>query len=61
VLEAALRFPEGRPVPRPPHWGGYRVALENIEFWQGHPYRLHDRIVYTPGLGGRWITQRLAP
>lgn len=51
---------EGGPVPRPPHWGGYRVGLERIEFWQGHPHRLHDRVVYTRQAGG-WTLQRLCP
>lgn len=51
---------EGGPVPRPPHWGGYRVALERIEFWQGDPYRLHDRVVYTR-VGDAWSTMRLCP
>lgn len=51
---------EGRPVPRPPHWGGYRVALERIEFWQGDKYRLHDRIVYMRS-GSGWSVQRLSP
>jgi pyridoxamine 5'-phosphate oxidase len=52
---------DGQDVPRPPHWGGYRVALDAIEFWQGHPYRLHDRIVYHPNEAGGWTAQRLYP
>jgi pyridoxamine 5'-phosphate oxidase len=51
---------EGGPVPRPPHWGGYRVGLERIEFWQGHPHRLHDRVVYTRQQNG-WSIRRLCP
>jgi pyridoxamine 5'-phosphate oxidase len=51
---------EGKPVPRPAHWGGYRVSLERIEFWQGDKYRLHDRIVYTRS-GDGWSVQRLSP
>ena len=51
---------EGKPVPRPAHWGGYRVTLERIEFWQGDKYRLHDRIVYTRS-GDGWSVQRLSP
>jgi pyridoxamine 5'-phosphate oxidase len=47
-------------VPLPPHWGGYRVAPETIEFWQGRPSRLHDRIVYTR-VGGDWRIGRLSP
>ena len=48
-------------VPRPPHWGGYRLAPETIEFWQGREDRLHDRIVYRRDPRGRWIIERLAP
>jgi pyridoxamine 5'-phosphate oxidase len=61
VAEYVKSF-EGQPVPRPPHWGGYRVSLNLIEFWQGHVFRLHDRIEYTPdGKGGPWRSQRLFP
>ncbi len=51
---------EGQAVPRPPHWGGYRVRPEQIEFWQGDPYRLHDRVVYTAREDG-WVVRRLCP
>lgn len=47
-------------IPRPPHWGGYRVRPERIEFWQGRRHRLHDRIVYRAD-GGTWRRERLAP
>ena len=47
-------------VPRPPHWGGYLVIPERIEFWQGRPSRLHDRILYRLA-DGRWTKERLAP
>ncbi len=47
-------------VPLPPHWGGYRVKPESIEFWQGRPSRLHDRIVYTRD-GKSWKIGRLSP
>jgi len=51
----------GQPVPCPPRWGGFRVTPERIEFWQGRPSRLHDRIVYTRESGGAWTRVRLAP
>ncbi len=47
--------------PRPPHWGGYVVIPEAIEFWQGRPSRLHDRIRYTRQANGSWKIVRLAP
>jgi pyridoxamine 5'-phosphate oxidase len=46
---------------RPEHWGGYRVVPEYIEFWQGRPSRLHDRVVYTRAADGSWLRQRLQP
>ena len=48
-------------VPRPPHWGGFRVIPSAIEFWQGRPSRLHDRIRYELDEKGDWFYQRLAP
>ena len=61
VAEIEARF-EGRDVERPPHWGGYRVTPVRIEFWQGRPSRLHDRILYTPAPDGSgWDRSRLAP
>ena len=48
-------------VPRPPFWGGYRVAAESIEFWQGREDRLHDRLRYRAQADGTWTIERLAP
>lgn len=48
-------------IPRPPHWGGYRVVPELIEFWQGRRNRLHDRILFTKTAHGSWKVERLAP
>ncbi len=50
----------GAEVPVPPHWGGYRVVPEVVEFWQGRPGRMHDRLVYRRD-GDRWEIERLAP
>ena len=51
----------GDDVPRPPHWGGYRVKPSVIEFWQGQENRLHDRLRYTLHEDGAWLIERLAP
>jgi pyridoxamine 5'-phosphate oxidase len=48
-------------IPRPPNWGGYLVRPVTIEFWQGRPNRLHDRLLYTLQENGNWIIERLAP
>ena len=65
VLEAHMQLAEtrfaGKEVPRPPHWGGYRVMPESIEFWQGRSSRLHDRILMTQSEGASWKEERLAP
>jgi pyridoxamine 5'-phosphate oxidase len=63
-LEASYRRAEerfaGRDVPCPPHWGGFRVRPAMLEFWQGQPSRMHDRIAYRRA-GDAWTLTRLAP
>jgi pyridoxamine 5'-phosphate oxidase len=51
----------GEDVPRPPHWGGYRIRPELIEFWQGRDNRLHDRLRYRLQEDGTWLIERLGP
>ncbi|MDP2640776.1 MAG: pyridoxamine 5'-phosphate oxidase [Betaproteobacteria bacterium] len=58
VAAIVLRY--GKHPPRPPHWGGYRVLPEAIEFWQGRKNRLHDRLLYTKQTRD-WTIERLAP
>ncbi len=65
VLDARMeemneRFADKR-VPLPPHWGGYRLKPDNMEFWQGRSNRLHDRFRYTRHSDGSWLIERLAP
>ena len=57
-LEEAYR---GRDVPCPPFWGGYRVAPEEMEFWQSRANRLHDRFRYRRTADGGWRVERLSP
>ncbi|MET9803707.1 pyridoxamine 5'-phosphate oxidase [Streptomyces sp. NPDC006368] len=58
--ELAARFPEGEQVPVPPHWGGFLVVPDTVEFWQGHENRLHDRLRYVRE-GAAWRVERLSP
>jgi pyridoxamine 5'-phosphate oxidase len=58
--EYAKQF-SSQALKRPPHWGGYRVKPITIEFWQGRPSRLHDRLQYTLQDDGNWKIERLAP
>ncbi len=59
VSEITARF-EGRDVPRPESWGGFRLRPQSYEFWQGHDNRLHDRLLYTRSADG-WTIERLQP
>lgn len=58
--DAEQRFAGDGDVPRPPHWGGYRIVPTRIEFWKGRSNRMHDRIVYTH-INGEWVVERLQP
>ena len=66
VLDQRLKavkaqYGEKELVPRPPHWGGYRLKPRRLEFWQGRPSRLHDRMVYEQRADKSWEVDRLAP
>jgi len=65
-VEVGERYGEepGPPVPRPPHWGGLRIVPETVEFWQGRPDRMHDRLRYRRDQGPdgeQWHVERLSP
>lgn len=61
LMEFAIRF-EGLDIPVPEYWGGYRIEVAEMEFWQGREFRLHDRLRYRPsGESDRWVVERLAP
>jgi pyridoxamine 5'-phosphate oxidase len=59
--EVKSRFDGVEKVERPPHWGGYRITFERVEFWQGRASRLHDRVVYTKSESGAWVKGMLQP
>ena len=59
IAEVGLRFGLGK-VPRPPHWSGYRIEPQSIEFWRDRPFRLHERLLFERAPGG-WTTRRLFP
>jgi pyridoxamine 5'-phosphate oxidase len=60
TAELQAQYPEGAPVPRPAHWGGYAVTPQAMEFWQGRSSRLHDRICYEKN-GSQWRIFRKSP
>ena len=60
VEEFRQRF-AGGPIPRPAHWGGYRMVPDRMEFWQGRPSRLHDRFAYVLNSTGTWTVNRINP
>jgi len=61
VREVEARWPDDDDIPLPPYWGGFRLIPETIEFWQGRPYRLHDRLIYRRVADVGWLIERLSP
>ena len=59
--ELQAQYKDAEQLPRPEHWGGYQVMPQRIEFWQGRPSRLHDRIFFERDAAGNWEKRRLAP
>lgn len=60
VAEFETKF-AGGPIPRPPHWGGFRLVPQSFEFWSEGPYRLHQRDIYTRDASGEWQLSHLYP
>ncbi|MCI0620452.1 MAG: pyridoxamine 5'-phosphate oxidase [Acidobacteria bacterium] len=60
-LEQLTQEFRNKPIPLPPYWGGFRIAPSALEFWQGRPNRLHDRLRYTLQTGNQWLIERLSP
>jgi pyridoxamine 5'-phosphate oxidase len=60
-MDELVREHEGKQIPLPPYWGGYRLSPFVFEFWQGRPSRLHDRIRYRLAGDSEWVIERLAP
>lgn len=60
ILKLEAEF-SNKEIPLPPWWGGFRIRPKEIEFWQGRPSRLHDRLKYTRTRGGKWTVVRLSP
>ena len=61
ALESITKKYDGNVIPRPENWGGIIVEAQQIEFWQGRPDRIHDRILYSKGNDGLWSLTRIAP
>lgn len=61
VVALEREFGTDGEIPRPHHWGAFRVVPQEVEFWQGRTSRLHDRLCYTPRPGGEWSRERLQP
>lgn len=59
--ELEQKYGDGATIPRPPHWGGFRLIPDVIEFWQGRPSRLHDRLIYRLQDDATWKIERLSP
>ena len=60
-FKALIQTVAGQEVPRPAHWGGYRLIPDTLEFWQEGEHRLHDRLLYRRIDNGQWVIERLAP